>query len=136
MSMNLVDKTTGDLTPVAGNATDKVGNLSAATTTDKSSVVGAINEVNANMVKCSLVQCETTAIQANTLTLLHTLSNTENYVLLGALPVKVVDDNDVDATHQIQLFIKGTYTKGIYGLVDHPGNYKVLAAVFFKNQEV
>lgn len=46
MSMNLVDKTTGELTPVAGNATDKVGNLSSLTTTDKSSCVGAINEVN------------------------------------------------------------------------------------------
>lgn len=46
MSMNLVNKTTGDLTPIAGNATDKVGDLSALTTTDKSSVVGAINEVN------------------------------------------------------------------------------------------
>lgn len=46
MSLNIVDKTTGDLTPVAGNATDKVGNLSALTTTDKSSAVAAINEVN------------------------------------------------------------------------------------------
>lgn len=48
MSMNLVDKTTGDLTPVAGVSTDKVGNLSTLTTTDKSSVVAAINEVNSN----------------------------------------------------------------------------------------
>lgn len=48
MSVNIVNQTTGDLTQVAGNATDKVGNLSAATTTDKSSVVAMINEVNAN----------------------------------------------------------------------------------------
>lgn len=48
MSMNLVNQTTGDLTRVAGNATDKVGNLNAATTTDKSSVVAAINELNSN----------------------------------------------------------------------------------------
>ena len=46
MSLNLVNKTTGDLEKVAGNATDKVGNLSALTTTDKSSVVAAINEVD------------------------------------------------------------------------------------------
>ena len=46
MSMNLVDKTTGDLTPIAGNATDKVGNLSSATTTDKSSVVAMVNELD------------------------------------------------------------------------------------------
>jgi hypothetical protein len=46
MSVNIVNQTTGDLTQVAGNATDKVGNLSAATTTDKSSVVAMINEVD------------------------------------------------------------------------------------------
>lgn len=46
MSVNIVNQTTGDLTQVAGNATDKVGNLSSLTTTDKSSCVGAINEVN------------------------------------------------------------------------------------------
>ena len=45
MSVNIVNKTTGDLTRVAGNATDKVGNLDALTTTDKSSCVGAINEL-------------------------------------------------------------------------------------------
>ena len=46
MSVNIVNKTTGDLEKVAGNATDKVGNLDTLTTTDKSSCVGAINEVN------------------------------------------------------------------------------------------
>ena len=40
MSVNIVNKTTGDLTRVAGNATDKVGNLNALTTTDKTSIVG------------------------------------------------------------------------------------------------
>lgn len=45
MSMNLVDQTTGDLNPIAGNATDKVGNLSSLTTTDKSSAVAGINEL-------------------------------------------------------------------------------------------
>lgn len=48
MSLNLVNKTTGDLEKVAGDATDKVGNLSSLTTTDKSSAVAAINEVNGN----------------------------------------------------------------------------------------
>lgn len=52
MSLNIVDQTTGDLDPVAGNATDKVGNLSALTTTDKTSVVGGVNEVNRKAVKC------------------------------------------------------------------------------------
>ena len=46
MSVNIVNQTTGELTPVAGNATDKVGNLDTATTTDKSSVVAMVNEVN------------------------------------------------------------------------------------------
>ena len=46
MSVNIVNQTTGELTQVAGNATDKVGNLNAATTTDKSSVVAMVNEVN------------------------------------------------------------------------------------------
>ena len=46
MSVNIVNKTTGDLTRVAGNATDKVGNLDTLTTTDKSSIVGGVNEVN------------------------------------------------------------------------------------------
>lgn len=49
MSLNLVNKTTGDLEKVAGNETDKVGNLSALPTTDKSSVVAAINEVNGKL---------------------------------------------------------------------------------------
>lgn len=47
MSVNLVDKNTGALTRVAGNADDSgIGNLAALTTTDKSSLVGAVNEVN------------------------------------------------------------------------------------------
>ena len=46
MSVNIVNKTTGDLTRVAGNATDKVGNLNALTTTDKTSIVGGVNEIN------------------------------------------------------------------------------------------
>ena len=46
MSVNIVNKTSGDLTRVAGISTDKVGNLNALTTTDKTSIVGAINEVN------------------------------------------------------------------------------------------
>ena len=45
MSVNIVNKTTGDITPVAGVSTDKVGNLNALSTTDKSSCVGAINEL-------------------------------------------------------------------------------------------
>jgi multidrug resistance efflux pump len=40
MSVNIVNKTTGDITRVAGNATDKVGNLDALTTIDKTSIVG------------------------------------------------------------------------------------------------
>ena len=40
MSVNIVNKTTGDLTRVAGISTDKVGNLNALTTTDKTSIVG------------------------------------------------------------------------------------------------
>lgn len=50
MSLNIVNQTTGDLTPIAGNATDKVGDLSALTTTDKSSAVAAINEVNGGLI--------------------------------------------------------------------------------------
>ena len=46
MSVNIVNQTTGELTQVAGNATDKVGNLNAATTTDKSSVVAMVNELD------------------------------------------------------------------------------------------
>ena len=49
MSVNIVNKTTGDLTRVAGNATDKVGNLNALTTTDKTSIVGGVNEINAKI---------------------------------------------------------------------------------------
>lgn len=51
MSLNLVNKTTGDLEKVAGNATDKVGNLSSLTTTDKSSCVAAISEVDGDLTR-------------------------------------------------------------------------------------
>ena len=46
MSVSIIDQSTGNPTQVSGNANDKVGNLSALSTTDKSSAVGAINEVN------------------------------------------------------------------------------------------
>ena len=48
MSVNAVDQTTGNTTPLAGNTNNLVGNLSALTTNTKSDAVGAINEVNAN----------------------------------------------------------------------------------------
>ena len=51
MSANIVNQTTGDLTPIAGNATDKVGNLNALTTTDKSSAVAGINEVSDGLTR-------------------------------------------------------------------------------------
>lgn len=47
MSANRVNQTTGELIQYSGDApTDKVGNLSAATTTNKSSVVAMVNEIN------------------------------------------------------------------------------------------
>lgn len=46
MSVNAVDQTTGNTTPIAGNTNNLVGNLSALTTNTKSDAVGAINEVN------------------------------------------------------------------------------------------
>lgn len=118
----------GDIT----NINTAIGDVTQLPTT-ADDLVGAISELDDNTVKSSLVQLGLVAIQANTLTLLHTLSGTENYDLLGAIPKEVVDDQQTDVTHQIQLFIKGT---SIYGLVDHAGNYNVLAAVFFKNKEV
>ena len=48
MSFNVVNKTTGATTQIAGNADDRgIGNLNSLTTTNKSSLVSAINEVNA-----------------------------------------------------------------------------------------
>ena len=55
MSVNIVNKTTGDLTRVAGNATDKVGNLNALTTTDKTSIVGGVNEINKYFVNLGTI---------------------------------------------------------------------------------
>ena len=50
MSLNIVDKSTGELIRIAGNADDsKIGNLADLTTTDKSSCVGAINEVKSGL---------------------------------------------------------------------------------------
>ena len=47
MSANRVNQTTGELIQYSGDVpTDKVGNLSAATTTNKSSVVAMVNEIN------------------------------------------------------------------------------------------
>ena len=46
MSVNAVDKTTGNTTPLAGNVNDKVGNLASLTTSTKSTAVAAINELN------------------------------------------------------------------------------------------
>lgn len=49
MSANRVNQTTGELIQYSGDVpTDKVGNLSSATTTDKSSVVAMVNELNGN----------------------------------------------------------------------------------------
>ena len=45
MSVSIIDQSTGNPTQVSGNANDKVGNLSSLITTDKSSAVAAINEV-------------------------------------------------------------------------------------------
>lgn len=49
MSVGVVDKTTGDRIPTAGNPLDKVGNLANLTTTAKGDAVEAINEVNAGL---------------------------------------------------------------------------------------
>ena len=65
MSVNIVNKTTGDLTRVAGNATDKVGNLNALTTTDKTSIVGAINEVNNDKADADTVSTLEGRLSAN-----------------------------------------------------------------------
>lgn len=49
MSVNVVDKSTGNVTRVAGNANDSgIGNLDSLTTRNKSSLVAAINEVNSD----------------------------------------------------------------------------------------
>ena len=45
MSVSIVDQTTGNTSKIAGNVNDKIGNLSSLITTDKSSVVAAINEL-------------------------------------------------------------------------------------------
>ena len=45
MSLSTIDQSTGNATVISGNVNDKVGNLAALTTTDKSSCEGAINEV-------------------------------------------------------------------------------------------
>ena len=64
MSVNLVNQSDGSLDKVAGNATDKVGNLSSATTTDKSSVVAMVNEVNSNKCNNLITQWFTVAGQS------------------------------------------------------------------------
>lgn len=51
MSLSTIDQSTGNPTVISGNVNDKVGNLAALTTTDKSSCVGAINEVNSGLNK-------------------------------------------------------------------------------------
>lgn len=49
MSLSTIDQSTGNATVISGNVNDKVGNLAALTTTDKSSAVGAINEVKSGL---------------------------------------------------------------------------------------
>lgn len=51
MSLSTIDQSTGNATVISGNVNDKVGNLGALTTTDKSSAVGAINEVKSGLTK-------------------------------------------------------------------------------------
>lgn len=52
MSLNIVNKTTGALSQVAGNADDSgIGNLNSLTTTDKSSLVNAVNELKSGLTK-------------------------------------------------------------------------------------
>lgn len=51
MSLNIVNKTTGALSQVAGNADDSgIGNLNSLTTTDKSSLVNAVNELKSGSI--------------------------------------------------------------------------------------
>ena len=45
MSFNIVNKTTGSTSKVAGSCEGEVGNLELLDTTDKSSLVNAINEI-------------------------------------------------------------------------------------------
>lgn len=75
MSVNIVNQTTGELTQVAGNATDKVGNLNALITTDKSSCVGAINEVKSGLTNIGSSTDLGNVQGSNTITLSDAVSN-------------------------------------------------------------
>lgn len=67
MSVGVVNKSTGDRIPTAGNPLDKVGNLANLTTSAKDNAVNAINEVNAtkaNQAQLATVEASTTASKA------------------------------------------------------------------------
>lgn len=67
MSVSLVNKSTGGLIPAAGTTDSaKMGNLDALTTTNKSSLVGAINEVNAKEGNDSIFEGTTAEWEALT----------------------------------------------------------------------
>ena len=81
MSVSIIDQSTGNPTQVSGNANDKVGNLSALSTTDKSSAVGAINEVN-NKFTFKLLGWNVNALTPDDYNYFDLNENFNNYLML------------------------------------------------------
>lgn len=69
MSVSIVDQSTGNTSKIAGNINDKIGNLSSLITTDKSSVVAAINELGGgvNEIRNSLTSLNSKRIEIETI---------------------------------------------------------------------
>lgn len=65
MSLSTIDQSTGNATVISGNVNDKVGNLAALTTTDKSSCVGAVNEVKSGLINKIINQPTTVTFDEN-----------------------------------------------------------------------
>lgn len=126
MSLSTIDQSTGNATVISGNVNDKVGNLSALTTIDKSSCVGAINEVKSGL------------IYVNDWALLSTF-NTEYAVDVDYLELLFCETNESGGTHWVtsvmparnipSVIIVGTITLSRSGntftITDNPNSHYI-----------
>ena len=83
MSVNAVDKTPGNTTPLAGNVNDKVGNLASLTTSAKSTAVAAINELKRGLT--NVATAEITADEGVTIIRQNLLKSVNTVTLICVL---------------------------------------------------
>ena len=102
MSANRVNQTTGELIQYSGDVPiDKVGNLNALTTTDKSSCVAAINEVKSGLTDLHYHKVAESASTGTYEQKLQSLATAYNSLSLAQRRSALLAMNTVDIYHPI-----------------------------------